>query len=36
MSANRPAVGFTLENAQRVLDDSPFRRWWGFVVDRLG
>ena len=36
MSANRPPVGFTLENAQGVLDDSPFGQWWGFVVESVG
>ena len=27
---------FTVSDAQRVLDDSPFGQWWGFAVQEIG
>ena len=31
-----PTGAISLAQAQRVLDDSPFVRWWGFVLEGLG
>ena len=35
-AAHAATGAISLAQAQRVLDDSPFVRWWGFVLEGLG